>query len=440
MKEYYCLDLKFKNQKISAFIHHAHLYIKDEEIFIRIFENKEATDVYEKFCLSDNSLGLFEENFNVIESDNKISSDKSRIWKAERSGFKDSNSFFTVYLTSICIVKKNEYKENINQGKVYLNNNGLKITNNFYSFFTNFKDKNIFEIGRMDSMKDFYNCDGLKFRPELEFWGNDRRDSEEFTIKKIPIINYSFENESYESAKEKIDIICKFLSFCFGIRVNYINLHYRTVDNIYYFSNYETLDHTYNSKFSPIFRFLKENCRIEKILCTDWFNHYIQKGKKLDKAIENYLHSREVDGNSKFLLLFNIIEIFNVKQEVEKFDLNELKEENFKKALELIEETLVDKDEVNLLRDKWKWSINKLVLKPIKSPLEETLKHNGIEAEKFGFSFKSLKDIRDKLTHGSVGSIKEQKLKDCTDAMGKISISLILAQLGFMEDTKKVFD
>lgn len=288
----------------------------------------------------------------------------------------------------------------------------------------------------MKGMVDFYECDNLKFRPELEFWWKDERSSEEFTIKKIPIISYSFEKESYESVKEKIDIICKFLSFCFGIRVNYTNLHYRTDNEIYYLSNYETLDHTYNSKFAPIFRFLNQNCRIEKILSTNWFNHYISKTKKLDKAIENYLHSREVDGSSKFLLLFNIIEIFNVKQEVEQFELNELKDENFKKALELIEETIVDKDEINLLRDKWKWSINKLVLKPMKSPLEETLKYNGIDAEKFGFSFDSLKKVRDKLTHGSVSSIKEEKLKEYTYAIGKISISLILSQLGFKDDLK----
>lgn len=440
MKEYTCINLKFKDKSISNSVHHAHLYVKNEEIFIRIFELDETPDVDRKFSMSENSLGYINENFDIIDSENKVLFEKSRIWKVTSSEFKDNNNFFTIFLTNVCIIKKNEHKENINQGKVYLNDNGLKIVNKFYSIFSNFNDKNVFEIKRMKGMENFYECNNLKFRPELEFWWKDERISEEFTIKKIPIINYSFENESYESAKEKIDIICKFLSFSFGIRVNYTNLHYRTVDNIYYFSNYETLDHTYNSKFSPIFRFLKENCRIEKILCTDWFNHYILKSKKLDKAIENYLHSREVDGSSKFLLLFNIIEIFNVKQEVEQFELNELKEENFKKALELIEETLIDKDEINLLRDKWKWSINKLILKPMKSPLEETLRQNGIEAEKFGFNFDSLKKVRDKLTHGSVSSIKEEKLKEYIYAMGKISISLILAQLGFMEDTKKVFD
>lgn len=436
MKEYTCINLKFKDKSISNSVHHAHLYVKNEEIFIRIFELDGVSDVDRKFSMSENSLGYIYENFDIIDSENKILFDTSRIWKVTSSEFKDSNNFFSIYLTSVCIIKNNEHKQNINQGKVYLNANGLQIVNEFYSIFSNLKDRNVFEIKRMKGMVDFYDCNNLKFRPELEFVWKDQRNSEEFTIKKIPIINYSFENESYESAKEKIEIICKFISFCFGIRLSYTNLHFRTVDNVYYFCNYETLDHNYNSKFSPIFRFLRENCRIEKILNTDWFNYYESKTKKLDKAIGNYLHSREVDGSSKFLLLFNIIEIFNVKQEVEKFELNELKEANFKKALELIEETLVDKSDADLLRDKWKWSANKLIQKPIKSPLEETLKTNCINTEEFGFSFKTLKEVRDKLTHGSVSSIKEERLKEYTYAMAKISISLILAQLGFKEDMR----
>lgn len=439
MKDYYCLDLKFKDKSLSDSIHHAHLYIKNEEIFIEIFENKESPNADRKFTNSENALSFFDENFEVVKSNYKVIFDGSRIQQVKTFHFKETNKHFVIYLTSVCIIKENLNKEVFNEGKVYLNTNGLKVVNEFYSFFTNFQNKNIFEIGRMEGMEDFYSFGNLKFRPELEFYANDRRNSEEFTIKRIPIINYSFQDQNYESAKEKLDIICKFLSFCFGIRINYTNLHYKKSDEIFYYSNYERLGHNYNSNFASIFSFLKENYRIEKILHTDWFNHYMSNRKKLDKAIENYLHSREVDSSSKYLLLFNIIEIFNLKQDIEKFKLNDLQEENFKKALELIEATLADKNEIDLLRDKWKWSTNKLILKPMKSPLEETLKQNGIKVERFGFSFKSLKDVRDKLTHGSVSSIKEEKLKEYTYAIGKISISLILSQLGFKNDLRHDF-
>ena len=39
-------------------------------------------------------------------------------------------------------------------------------------------------------MKDFYDAKEISFRPELEFTNNEKRGSEQFTVKKIPIINY----------------------------------------------------------------------------------------------------------------------------------------------------------------------------------------------------------------------------------------------------------
>jgi len=87
-----------------------------------------------------------------------------------------------------------------------------------------------------------------------------------------------------------------------------------------------------------------------------------------------------------------------------------------------------------LIRNKWKWTIEKLITKPMGSPLENTLIQNSINAENFGFKFKELKTVRDKLTHGRTSSIDDEKLKLYTYAMAKISISLILSKLGFKEE------
>jgi hypothetical protein len=36
MEDYHCIDLSFKDLLISAEKHHAHLYVKNDEIFIPI--------------------------------------------------------------------------------------------------------------------------------------------------------------------------------------------------------------------------------------------------------------------------------------------------------------------------------------------------------------------------------------------------------------------
>src|SRR5690606_10273494 len=158
--------------------------------------------------------------------------------------------------------------------------------------------------------------------------------------------------------------------------------------------------------------------------------------RQFDKAIDNYLHSREVDLNASFLLLFNIIEIFNIKQEVEKFEFNKSKEENFNKAFDLISHTLQNEQDKELLKDKWNGLINKIEIKPLKSPLEETLNLNNIKPTDFGYSFGKLKSTRDKLTHGSVSSIKEKDLKSQIFCLRKIALRLILANLGLKNDLK----
>lgn len=135
-------------------------------------------------------------------------------------------------------------------------------------------------------------------------------------------------------------------------------------------------------------------------------------------------------------LLFNIIEIFNIKQQIEKFIFKESKEDNFKKAFELISSSLEQKEDIELLKDKWNGLINKIEIKPLKSPLEETLKLNGINPLDFGYSFNKLKKTRDKLTHGSVNSISEKDLKSQIFCLRKIALRLILANLGLKSDLK----
>ncbi|MFY8096175.1 MAG: hypothetical protein ACOVMH_00005, partial [Flavobacterium sp.] len=317
-----------------------------------------------------------------------------------------------------------------------LNNNGLKVVNKFYSFFTNLGNKNSFEISRMNGMSDYYLINNLKFRPELDFTNNEKRNSEEFTVKKIPTLQFSFTDTTYENAKSDIEVICQFLSFCYGIRIQYHKMIYRTEESIYIYWNNEKVDDVYISKISTIFSFLNSNYQIEKILKTNWHVNYLSKRTKFDKAIDNFLHSREVESSSKYLLLFNIIELFNQNQIEEKFETNNLKTQNISNALELLEKTLVNEKDLLLFRNKWEGLINKIYTKPLKSPLEETLKSNGIFAENFGFSFSDLKKIRDKITHGSVNSIKEEKLKEYTYAIRKICVSLILSQLGFGDEIK----
>lgn len=438
MKEHYCINLKFKDESITSKILHAHLFVSDSQMYFQIIDNEENSQIDTAFSLSDSGvLGYFEEKFEIVETEISLLFDKSRIYKMTSFQNDSTNTYFTIYVSNIGLIFPNTPKQNINEGKAILNDNGLKIVNSFYSFFTNLKDKNNFSISRMNGMSDFYEINKMSFRPELEFSNNEQRGSQEFTIRKIPTLNYKFNDLDFEQIKRNNEIICSFLSFCYGIRIEVKKLVYRTEKEIFIYRKTEPNNKVFISNFLTVFDLLENNYNIDKILKTHWFKQFILKENKLKKAIDNYLHSREVDFSSSFLLLFNIIEIFNINPQIERFEFNDLKDENFKKAYKLISESLLDEKDIDSLRNKWDGLISKISIKPLKSPLEETLRLNNINPLDFGYSFDKLKKTRDKLTHGSVTSIKEEELKSQIYCLRKISTSLILSNLGLKDDLKK---
>lgn len=437
MKDYYCLDLKFKDTKISDKTYHSHLYVADDKMYFQIIDNDEKSDLDRRFFSSKNSLSLFENNFEVVGTEVSIMFDNSRIYKATSFDRDAKNQFFTIYVSRICLVKQNIHKEYVNEGVAFLNKNGLQIVNLFYSFFTNLADKNKFKISRMNGMSDYYEIKNMSFRPELEFSSNEKRGSSELTIKKKPTIDFKFENIEYEQIQQRLKIICNFLSFCYGIRIIMEKLVFRTESDIYFFRDTEPNNKTYVSDTLHVFEFLEENYKIEKILKTDWFSHYEKKEKQITKAIDNFLHSREVNLGAAFLLLFNIIEIFNVNHKQDKFKFNTTKSELVKETFKNLKPFLDDNEDEKEFEKKVKVIIDKLEFKPQKSPLEETLKINNIDPLFFGFSFTKLKNTRDNITHGSLKKIKEKELQSQVACLRKITTCLILSNLGLTDDLRK---
>lgn len=439
-QEFMNVKLKFKDEKITSKILLAHFFINDKEMYFQIIDNDPDSDIDVYFANSINSLGLFKDNFEVIETEISLDLDECKIYKFITFQENSHDRFFTVFVNKVTLKYPNKYNACPNEGEAYLNKNGLKIVNSFYSFFSNLKDKNIFKISRMNGLSTSYKAKQISFIPELEFIGNDSKISEEFKVKKVPIIKYNYEDLCFEKVKNTLHIICKFLSFCFGIRVVFETMIYRNADHIFVYRDKSPNNKTFVSEFLDVFPHLEKNFDIDKILNTNWFIKYIEKEKTINRAIDNYLHSREVDLSASFLLLFNIIEIFNGKQKIEKFDFNKSKNEKFNEAFEIIASSLVDAKDKELLEDKWVGLINKIEIKPLKSPLEETLIRNNINSNDFGYDFATLKSTRDKLTHGSVNTISENELRKQINCIRIIASRLILANLGFRDDLNPLYD
>lgn len=97
MKDYYCLNLKFKDTKISDKLFHSHLFVSDKEMYFQIIDNDINSQVDTYFSMSENVLGLFEDNFEVIDTEILIMFDKSRIFKVISFQNDDKNQYFTLF-------------------------------------------------------------------------------------------------------------------------------------------------------------------------------------------------------------------------------------------------------------------------------------------------------------------------------------------------------
>jgi hypothetical protein len=437
--DFYCLEIKIKNEDICEEKLHSHLYISNSAIEIKIYIDS-TNDTDRKFMIwsSSNQLSDFvTEQIEIEISEHekvlqKIDLSNSRITSVKSKEYENDKDYFTLYLDKILIYKKLNFNENVGIAKVFLNEDGFSLVKNFYSFFTmNVKEGN-FGISRMNGMNSFYKIGEIKFRPEFEYSYSDSRNNKDFKIEKVPIIKFIFP-ETIEDKKliEQISIVCNITSFYLGNLIDYYRITAFKPNSI--LSLTKIIKENSGLKVNSINYFLNTK-GIDNFLKTNWSKNYLANSKKIDKAIENYLHSRFVDINSRFLMLYNIIEILMAgkSNSNEKFELivNDLeKEKIYIIALTELKKTISKKDYLDF-ENKWKILQNKMAYKPMKSPLVEFLEENNIENKDLKIDIDTIKQIRDKITHGSVKTLKSNIVEEANYDLYRISIKLILNQLG----------
>jgi hypothetical protein len=440
-KDFYCLELKINNKEISEEFFHSHLFISNNNIEIKVFIDSDK-DIDRMFMIWSNSNDVSDFineliEIKISESENilqNIDLTKSRI-KSMKSRIENDSEFFTISLDQILVHKKYNYPENIGTAKVYLNQDGFDLVKSFYSYFTMNSKEGNFSISRMNGMHSYYKIGDIKFRPEFEYLYSDSKNSKEFKVEKVPILKFIFpESIEEKTLIKQINIVCNLTSFYLGNLIDYYRITAFKQDTI--LSQTKIIKESSGLKTNSINYFLNVK-GIDNFLNSNWSHNYLQNHIKIDKAIENYLHSRFVDLNSRLLLLYNIIEILmagksNLNEKFEIIVNESEKEKIYKDALHELKKTVSEADHSSF-ENKWETLKNKISFKPMKSPLVEFLKDNNIENKDLKIEIDKIKDIRDKITHGSVSSLKSKVTEDANHDLYSISIKLILNQLGLKE-------
>ena len=447
MDEHYCFDIEFDTNDIDtaydrgnntpiAKTHHAHLYESHERIEIKVYFDVK-TDLDKKLMewtakINWRKFGQYIKSSNATQNPRMLN---LSFEKAQLKGVSSSSSniegqfnYFLINVDWVHIEWQANHEEH-NTAEFYLNPAGFKVASSFYAPLFGFDNK--FESQRRS--EKYFKIDAVEYRPEFSFGYSDNSKSTEIKIMKAPFLKFKNVADE-ESIVKYANMVCSALSFFYQNNITYffvrIRLPLKTVAIRKLLS--PQVDYSANSLWH-----LNYHKPLEKYLESDWHIGFLQNREKLFKAIQNYVQAFQVDESSRYLLLYNILEVMmsGTANAEQKFTsaLNEQEEnKKYQEALTVLL-TTIPETEHELFKDKWKGIKGKLTYKPQKSPLKELLISISLNPDNFPISIDRIKEIRDKLTHGSINSVKRDELEKATLLIYRITGILILNRMGISE-------
>lgn len=447
MKKFHCLETLFKTKFSNNKSYHSHLFLKDNKIEILIYCSN--SNFINQFM---NWFGQDKESENILdyiditvsEKENdliNISIENSKIISITSEQYDDTGkAYFTIIFDQVILYKKPLKNEN-SYAKIYLNDDGFDLVKGYYSIFTGFFGDGKFDIIRMKGMDEFYNLGNCQFRPEFEYNVSDKRDSRNPEIEKIPILKFQLsENSTQTEIINYLNIACKICSFYLGNNIEFskglISLkEHRVIIR-------KTLETKFTLNINSL-NWIMTVRGIHEFLKLNWQEAYLKNQNKLDKAITNYTHSRLLDSNSKFMLLYNIIDICmgGFKPNSEKFKVIVSKREknkNYNNALEILKKNIAETD-ITDFEIKWESAIRQLIYKPMKSTLSDFFNFNKIDIENLEVSINSMKEIRDEIFHGRVNDEMQELINKSNIQLFRITPILILNLLN-IKDWEQIND
>ena len=413
----------------------AEIHIIDSEVEIVVYETAKTglLNEFANWIFSKRDYRLFKDHVKLtLNGDNpvlkKIDYSRSEIL-GMTTGFNlgtQRSHAVSIKLSEIAVHLSQE-DEDLENSKIYLNNQGFELVKDFYSPLNKLVNDNLV-YNRRVNQDSFYNLGQSRFRPEFEFNYTDSIHESITEINKVPIITFHHKNDLDEiELTNYLNIACKATSFYLGINVDYdyacINLKGKQI------FIFKTPSPQIVKRISSLNHLLSVR-GTDGFLNLNWAQGYLKNRKKLDKMISSFIQARNLDHNSKFLVLYNILEIASagIKRNSEEFNLIVSVREKtriYKNAFQLLKETIVQ-DEHKMFRNKWEYVQKKLVYKPMKNNMRQFLIESDLPVEKFPVEVNDLLEMRNKITHGSVSSINSQKLIKANQLLYTISSLLIL--------------
>lgn len=457
MSDFYCLDIEFPNIDFSKYgylnkkaeiskVHHTHLYVKHDEIELRILFDEETDFGVALMDWSSKIDGSKFGSFLKVEVTKNLTNErlhKVDLSDAKLVGAKNSTNYYEKgkKFVSVRIDTLKFYWQSNKQEKetaeFYLDDKGFRVVAPFYSILSSkkwFVNDGNFNIGRMNDAAKFYKLGISKFRPEFDFFSDDDRKGRVATITKKPKFQFKYKaGITEDKAIFYGDIVLMLASFYHHIKIDYVLRRIHLPEYTITIKNLEDKNFVNtNGNLSGFGIYWDFN----KFLQSGWQKETIKNFVLLSKAINLFNQAHIVDDFSAFLIRYNILEICDKrKQDNVKFTpaLNKRQTKaKHDEALRMLLESIVI-DEHDEFKKHWQNVQALLQNKPMKNQLVSFLESQKLDLKAFPVKPDELKKLRDNIIHGSIDKVNSEQLRKANILLYRISGILILNLMGIKE-------
>lgn len=432
------IDLSFPNKIPSKLEYETELIAENElkDFTLKIYydSNEYLADiVLWWFSQKDENILSKIEILKIHSPENLISIELKDygIKRIQSSSYCDENlSFFLITLNGIKKVFKNNEKRS---SEFYLNTQANQLVELNYQYYQNFSwlDKP-YKWEPIHKRNDFLKFHNINYKLEYNFYHSNEK-GPIVKITKEPRISIKYEGHSESDLKKHAEILCSLYSF------------YTQNTIAFYYSRIYLKDKVI-IEFKKVENALSKNTHgmfiwdfyqnPENLICNVNTQKLFENYEFTKKIVERFIYSLKTTGETKFMVLYNIIEqirnkyilnkeieiekageIPNLKKVVEEFEFKTSKTQTatkIKEILDQITELVVD-DQKEAFRNDIKYKITPIKVISLINQFNSLFDYLDLNPKEYNLDFIKIKSLRDSIFHGRPINEREKELEELNE-------------------------
>lgn len=332
------------------------------------------------------------------------------------SYFENGIQFFIIKLNGVVKIFNNVEK---NISEFYLNDQAFQLIESNFRYNINFPFGNeSFKLNANNNIKEFIKFNNIRFKPEHNFFNSSNLDETEIKIKKEPKISVEYSGVDEIDIRNNILLLCSLYSFYSKQKIDFFFSRTYTADKL--FLEFRDIENISVKNPSGFFRFDFYNNPLNLILNVD-SSHLLNNKEFVINVISRFNYSLSTDGESRFMILYNILEQIrnqyildskieqekagkdpNIKKVIEEYNFLKSKRQTDKfirKNLEGIKE-IISNEHKELFQREIKYKVFPIKVLSMMNQFKSLFTFIELKPDEFELDFEKLKMLRDSIFHG----------------------------------------